>query len=183
MRLTTIVATAVASFGSLLSVVAQTSAPLYIVNGNEMSDVKHIPQSDIESIETLEVNDQIIAKYGTKASNGVIIITLKYDHYADFEDGSSFEEYIASQVDWDQSEQVARVVLRYTVMPDGEVEVGEIIESTDNRLRRKVLAAIEEAPNWTPAMRNGKAVASDHVLNIMLPEGKEMPEEPYIRIL
>ena len=52
MRITTIIVATVAAFGSLLSF-AQEGSPLYIVNGREMSDVKHIPQSDIESIEPL----------------------------------------------------------------------------------------------------------------------------------
>lgn len=172
---------AMATFGSL-SAVAQSS-PIYIVNGREMSDIKHIPQSDIESIEPLEIDDWSIARYGSRASNGVIIITLKYDTRASFEGGQSFEKFIASRVKWAPNEPVARVVLRYSVGTDGKVSVGDIIESTDNRLRRKVLAAIAESPMWTPASRNGVPVESDHVLDIRLPEGKEMPEEPYIRIL
>ena len=182
MRFTTILATAVATFGSLLAV-AQSAAPLYIVNGQEMSDVKHIPQSDIESIETLEVNEESIARYGTRASNGVIVITLKYDKHASFEGGRSFERYISEQVEWDSDEPAARVILRYTVGCDGRVVIGDIIESTDNRLRRKVLSAIEDSPAWTPASRNGVAVESKHVLDIKLPEGKQMPTERYIRIL
>ena len=171
-----------ATFGSLLAI-AHTSSPLYIVNGQEMSDIKHIPQSDIESIEPLEINDESIARYGSRASDGVIIITLKYDSKASFEGGQSFEKYIASQVKWAAHEPAARVILRYTVSTDGKVAVGDIIEATDNRLRRKVLAAIAESPKWIPASRNGEAVESDHVLDIRLPEGKEIPAEPYIRML
>ena len=182
MRLITTLATAIATLGSLLAV-AQTSAPLYIVNGQEMADVKHIPQSDIESIEPLEINDESIARYGERASNGVIIITLKYDTKASFEGGKSFEKYIASQVRWDSHEPAARVILRYTVGTDGKVAIGDIIESTDKRLHRRVLAAIAEAPKWSPATRDGKSIESDHVLDIRLPEGKQMPAEPYIRIL
>ncbi len=182
MRMSTILSTAMATIGSLLAV-AHTSSPIYIVNGQEMSDIKHIPQSDIESIEPLEINDENIARYGSRASDGVIIITLKYDTKALFEDGKSFEKYIASQVKWSSQEPAARVVLRYSVGKDGKVAVGDIIEATDNRLRRKVLSAIAESPKWTPASRNGQAVESDHVLDIRLPEGKEIPAEPYIRIL
>ena len=182
MRFITILATAIATFGSLLSF-AQGRSPLYIVNGREMSDVKHIPQSDIESIEPLEINDENIARYGHRASNGVIIVTLKYDKYASFEGGRSFERYISEQVKWDASEPAARVILRYTVGSDGQVTVGDTIEVTDKRLRRKVLAAIADSPKWTPASRNGVAVSSEHVLDIRLPEGKEIPAEPYIKIL
>lgn len=182
MRITTVIVATVAAFGSLLSF-AQGGSPLYIVNGREMSDVKHIPQSDIESIEPLEINDESIARYGNRASNGVIIITLKYDKYAEFQGGQSFERYISEQVKWDASEPAARVILRYTVGCDGKVCVSDIIESTDNRLRRKVLAAIAESPRWTPASRNGEPVISDHVLDIRLPEGKEIPAELYIKIL
>ena len=182
MRITTIIITAAATHGSLLSF-AQERSPIYIVNGREMSDIKHIPQSDIESIEPLEINDESIARYGNRASNGVIVITLKYDTRAEFEGGKSFEKYISSQVKWSDNEPAARVILRYTVTPEGKVVVGNTIEATDNRLRRKVMTAIASAPKWSPAMRNGKAVASEHILDIRLPKGKEIPEEPYIRIL
>ena len=83
---------------------------------------------------------------------------------------------------WGENEPAARVALRYTVTPEGETVAGAILESTDSRLRRRVLKALAEAPRWKPATKNGRPVESEGVLRIQLPEGKPLPGEPYIRI-
>jgi len=152
--------------------------PLYIVNGKIVGEIASIPPSDIESVEELPADEQTIARYGEEASNGVIVVTLRYDEPARFEageDGESFGSYIAGRVRWDDDEPAARVVLRYTVTAEGTVEATETLESTDSRLRRRVLKAVTEAPKWRPAIKGGKPVASEGVLRIQLPKGKRMP--------
>ena len=76
---------------------------------------------------------------------------------------------------WDASEPAARVVLRYKVTPEGDTVVHQELESTDKRLKRRVLKAVTEAPRWTPAQKNGRPIESEGVLRIQLPEGKRMP--------
>ncbi|MDE5962634.1 MAG: TonB-dependent receptor plug domain-containing protein [Alistipes sp.] len=151
--------------------------PLCIVNGTPTSeDVALIPPEDIERIETLPADEETIARYGEQASNGVILLTLRYDEPARFcVEGMTFGEYIARQVKWADDEPVARVVLRYTVTPEGRTVIAAELESTDNRLKRRVLKAVEGAPNWIPAMKNGQPVASEGVLRVQLPDGKRMP--------
>ena len=162
-----------ALFAATLSAVAQR--PLYIVNGVETEEIESIPPDDIENIESLPADEETIARYGEKAANGVILISLRYDKPAIFEAGTTFDEYIARQGRWDESEPTARVVLRYKITPDGETVVQQELESTDNRLKRRVLKALSEAPHWHPAQKNGVAVASEGVLHIQLPKGKRMP--------
>ena len=154
---------------------ARSQKPLYLVNGVERSDIDSIPPEEIEHIETLPADEETIARYGEKASNGVMLITLRYDQPARFSDTTTFDRYIARQVRWDDDEPVARVVLRYTVAPDGRTIVDETPEATDNRLKRRVLKAVEEAPLWTPAQKGGKPLASEGVLHVQLPEGRPMP--------
>ena len=105
----------------------------------------------------------------------VILISLRYDKPAIFEAGTTFDEYIAGQVKWDDDEPAARIILRYTVTPEGKAVLAQELESTDNRLKRRVLKALSEAPHWHPAQKNGVAVASEGVLHIQLPKGKRMP--------
>lgn len=131
--------------------------PLYIVNGKETSEIRSIPPEDIENVEML--------------------ITLRYDRPASFPADSAFGSYIARQVRWDESEPTARVVLRYKITPDGETVVQQELESTDNRLKRRVLKAVAEAPRWHPAQKNGAPVESEGVLSIQLPEGRRMPRQ------
>lgn len=151
--------------------------PLYIVNGKETSEIRSIPPEDIENVEMLPADEETIARYGQRAAHGVMLITLRYDRPASFPADSAFGSYIARQVRWDESEPTARVVLRYKITPDGETVVQQELESTDNRLKRRVLKAVAEAPRWHPAQKNGAPVESEGVLSIQLPEGRRMPRQ------
>ena len=157
---------------------AAAQEPLYLVNGKEVDEISSIPPDDMESVEMLPADEETIARYGEKAYNGVMVVTLRYDTPARFPAGESFDAYIASQVKWPEEETSARVVLRYTVTPEGRTVAGDELESTDSRLRRRVLKALEEAPLWEPATKNGTPVASEGVLRIQLPEGKPLPRLP-----
>lgn len=157
---------------------AAAQEPLYLVNGKEVDEISSIPPDDMESVEMLPADEETIARYGEKAYNGVMVVTLRYDTPARFPAGESFDAYIASQVKWPEEETAARVVLRYTVTPEGRTVAGDELESTDSRLRRRVLKALEEAPLWEPATKNGTPVASEGVLRIQLPEGKPLPRLP-----
>ena len=118
--------------------------PLYIVNGKETTEIRSIPPEDIENVEMLPADEETIARYGQRAAHGVMLITLRYDRPASFPADSAFGSYIARQVRWDESEPTARVVLRYKITPDGETVVQQELESTDNRLKRRVLKAVAE---------------------------------------
>ncbi|WP_346699915.1 energy transducer TonB [uncultured Alistipes sp.] len=151
--------------------------PLYIVNGKVMDEIQQIPPEEIERVETLPADEETIARYGERAAHGVILITLRYDEPASFPADTTFGSYIARQVRWEDNDPVARVVLRYTVTPEGIVRIDETLESTDNRLKRRVLKAVEESPRWQPALKNGRPISSEGVLSIQLPEGRRMPRQ------
>lgn len=163
---------------ALLAVTAVAAQrPLCIVNGERRTDIEAIPPADIERMEELPADEETIARYGEEASEGVILVTLRYDEPARFEAAPSFGEYIAARVRWDDDDPPARVVLRYTVTPEGAVVVGQELEATDNRLKRRVMKAMAEAPRWRPARKEGRPVASEGVLRIQLPEGKPLPRQ------
>lgn len=165
------------TFAFLAATLAATAQqPLYIVNGKPTDEIASIPPADIEHVEMLPADEQSVARYGEGASNGVMLITLRYDEPARFEaDTLSFNDYIARQVRWTDTDPVARVVLRYRITPEGETVVDTELEATDKRLKRRVLKAVEEAPRWRPARKNGTPVESEGVLHVQLPEGKRMP--------
>ena len=166
----------------LHSVSVWAQKPLYIVNGVEMESVQHIPEENIEHIDHLEANEESVAKYGQRANNGVIIITLRYDKEAEFMGGKSLADYIAERVKWPENWGVARFVARYTIAKDGSFLLGSILQSTDHQLRKRVLRVLQELPKWQPATKQGKAVESEYVLSVQLPKGKQMPKEPSIII-
>ena len=165
-----------------VSASAQIQTPLYIVNGVEMESVQHIPERNIEHIDHLEANEASVAKYGERANNGVIIITLRYDKEAQFTGDKPIADYVSERIKWNESWGVARYVTRYTIGTDGSFRLGTELESTDRQLRKRVLKVLQDLPKWKPATKQGKAVESDYVLAIQLPKGKAMPKEPYIVI-
>lgn len=160
--------------------------PLIIVNGQltELTDLKAISPENIERIDTEAVNETSVEKYGARANNGIIHVTLKYDEPARFEDGGiPFDDRVESLVKWGDEEPAARVSIRYTVTEDGRITPGEVLEATDRRLKRRVMSALNEYvknPHWKPASRNGVPVATAHVLQVRLPKGKSMPRERYL---
>lgn len=164
-------------FALALAFTAAAQQPLYIVNGVATEDISSIPPSDILETEMLPADEETIARYGAKASNGVTLITLRYDKPAVFGDGESFNNYISKQVKWAADEPAARVILRYTITSEGHTVIGTELESTDSRLKRRVLKAVAEAPLWHPAMKDGAPVDSEGVLRVQLPEGKPMPRQ------
>ena len=166
----------------LHSVSAWAQKPLYIVNGVEMESVRHIPEANIEHIDQLEANETTVAKYGERANNGVIVITLRYDREAEFTGGKPLSDYVGERVKWPENYGVARFVARYTVLSDGSFRIGTVLESTDHQLRKRVMKVLQTLPKWQPATKQGKAVESDYVLAVQLPKGKQMPKEPYIVI-
>ena len=56
--------------------VTQSNAPLYIVDGFQVSNINDIPPSDIASIDVLK-DASLTAIYGAKGGNGVVIVTTK----------------------------------------------------------------------------------------------------------
>ena len=158
------------------------TTPLYIVNGVEMESVKHIPEKNIEYIDHLPANEESVAKYGERANNGVIIVTLRYDKEAQFTGGRTLADYVEERIKWSEHWGVARFVARYTIGTDGEFRLGNVLQSTDHQFRKRVLKVLQSLPKWEPATKQGKAVESDYVLVVQLPKGKELPKEPYVVI-
>lgn len=163
----------------VVATAAYAQSPLYVVGGETMSSIDHIPQSNIESIDALPADEDTIALYGPQASHGVIVVTLRYDTAARFlsDDFASLTDYVASTVEWDDRMPTAKVSLRYTVDTDGRITVEEILQSTDKRLLRRIMRAIKTAPKWQPATRDGEPVRSEHLLNVTLPKGRQLPPE------
>lgn len=163
------------------------NVPLYIVNGKRMdyTEARDISPRNILSEKLLPADEQTIAKYGNEASNGVVLITLRYDTPARFEiDGKEqrYSSYIAERIKWGESDPIARVIIAFRVNADGTVSEREVLEASDKRLLRRIQKMMAEAPKWIPAQRDGKGVTTDHVLRITLPQGRQLPPEPVLII-
>ena len=164
--------------------VAAAHEPLYIVNGEVMTSIDHIQHEDIESIDVLPADEEAIARWGQAASDGVYVVTLRYDTAASFsaEGITNFTDYLAKHIRWDGTMPAERVSMRLMVDTEGVATICEVLQSTSRQFFKRVERAVAEAPRWTPAMRDGAAIASRHLVNIQLPAGKKLPTEPGVII-
>lgn len=158
---------------------------MYVVNGKIVDTIERIPQSDIESIDVLPADEETIAQWGMAASEGVIMVRLIYDTPASFSaDGvDNFTAYLAKHVKWRANMPAERVSLRITIDKDGVAHVSEVLDSTSRQYLKRVMKAIDSAPRWQPAMRDGVPIESLHLVNLQLPSGKDIPAEQFVIIL
>ena len=63
------------------------------MNGRETEEIASIPPEDIERVETLPADEETIARYGLRASNGVLLVTLRYDSPAVVPSDPTFWRY------------------------------------------------------------------------------------------
>ena len=171
--------TAITILATLCTIEVYAYKPLYVVNGTVVESIEHIPHENIERIDNLPANEETIAEWGIEASEGVILVTLRYDTEARFShlDFTNFTDYLASTVSWDETMPAERVSLRIVVDESGKATISEVIDSSSKQFLKRVTKAINNAPLWSPAERNGTPVESQHLVNLQLPKGKHMPRE------
>lgn len=159
--------------------------PLYVVNGVVVDNIDTIEQANIATIEMLPATDKTIADWGIEASEGVILVTLTYDTPAKFEaEGyTNFTDYLMHTVKWGNDMPAERVSLRIVVDSNGKVTITKILQSTSRQFLKRVERAITSSPQWQPATLNGQGVASTHMVNLLMPEGKTLPVEHGVIIL
>lgn len=162
--------------------VAFAREPLYVVNGRVVASIEDIPHEDIERIDVLPANEDTIAEWGSEASEGVIIVTLRYDTAATFvaEGYDNFTDYLAHTVRWSDMHPAERVSLRVKVDVEGRATVTEVLDATSRQFLRCVERAIAKAPLWSAAMRDGEAVESLHLVNLKLPINKALAIDPAV---
>ena len=169
----------IAILALLCTIEAYAYKPLYVINGTVVDSIEHIPHENIERIDNLPANEETIAEWGLRASEGVILVTLRYDTEARFShlNYSNFTDYLAATVRWDETMPAERVSLRIVVESSGKATISEVIDSSSKQFLKRVTKAINEAPLWNPAERNGTPVESQHLVNLQLPKGKQLPRE------
>ena len=158
---------------------------MYVVNGTVVESIEHIAQEDIESIDVLAADDETIAQWGLGASEGVILVTLRYDTpaYFEAEGENNYTSYLAHNVRWGKNMNPERVSLRIVVDSEGRATISKVLQATSRQFLKRVEQTISSSPLWHPATRNGKAVESTHLINLLLPEGESLPVERGVILL
>ena len=123
---------AITILAMICTIEAYAYKPLYVVNGAVMDSIEHIPHENIERIDNLPADEDTIAKWGLGASEGVILVTLRYDTEAQFsyDAFNNFTDYLASAVHWDDTMPAERVSLRIVVDRTGKATINEVIASS-----------------------------------------------------
>ena len=162
---------AITILAMLCAIEAYAYKPLYVVNGVVVDSIEHIPHENIERIDNLPADEESIAQWGLGASEGVILVTLRYDTEARFSHNgyNNFTDYLASTVRWEDTMSAERVSLRIVVDTSGKAVISEVISSSSKQFLKRVMKAIDQAPLWTPAQRDGVSVESLHLVNLQLP--------------
>ena len=90
---------------TLSTITLSARGPLYVLNGVRVESIESVEQSNIERIDHLPATEETIERWGIEASEGVIMVTLKYDTPARFEaEGhSNFTTYLQHKVKWDKN--------------------------------------------------------------------------------
>ena len=170
---------------SLSTITLSARGPLYVLNGVRVESIEGVEQSNIERIDHLPATEETIERWGIEASEGVIMVTLKYDTPAlfDAEGFNNFTTYLQHKVKWDKNMPAERVSLRIKVDCKGNVHIIKVLESTSRQFQKRVERAIASSPQWRAATKNGSSVESTHLVNLTLPEGKTIPVEPGIILM
>ena len=151
------------------------------------AEFDQISQGRIQSIEVLK-DDVAKEKYGDKAANGVIVVTMKRPQELDeivvvtYDDDDEPIQFLLAEPDTMprfQGEDMGafsiwlnRRIMRpkgckhtgtmkvsFIVDADGSVKDVKVYESVGEELDALVVSLISESPNWEPATSNGKPVA------------------------
>lgn len=170
---------------TLSTITLSARGPLYVLNGVRVESIEGVEQTNIERIDVLPATEETIEKWGIEASEGVIMVTLKYDTPAlfDAEGFNNFTTYLQHKVKWDKNIPAERVSLRLTIDSEGRATIAKVLQSTSRQYQKRVERAIALSPCWTPATKNGKAVESTQLVNLLLPVGKQLPVEHGVIIM
>lgn len=154
--------------------------PLLVVDGN-ISENKNIDSINPETIQSVNVlkGEPAIAKYGEKAKNGVLEITLKQDkpvffvveEMPEFPGGQeALRKFIANEVKYPVEAQEkaiqGKVFVNFVVSETGVVKDAKIARGVDPIIDNEALRVVNNLPAWKPGKQKGVAVNVSYTVPI-----------------
>lgn len=155
------------------------SAPLYLVDGVVVGSIDNLSPSDIKSVDVLK--DATAAIYGSRAANGVVLITTKqgrtdekptitYDGYYGWEN-------VYRKANTLNAQQYLAVINEGMVnggqMPYDITKMATSLNGNDNLAMvplvpnaAGILAGTNKGTNWMDAITNSNAPVQNHSLNL-----------------
>lgn len=130
--------------------------PIYIVDGMPIGGgIEYLNQSDIESIDVLK-DAAAAAIYGTRASNGVILITTKKGKQGKV--AVSYNGFVGTQKPW-RKLNLLNAREYATIINELNVNAGKPIKFSDP-------AALGEGTDWQKEVFNDNAFMQNHELSM-----------------
>ena len=173
---------------------ASGSSPLFIVR-QVWGEEREITKAEFDEIEPYRINSIEVLKdtdakekYGEKAANGVIVITMKRPQELDeivvisYDDNdepvpfylvepetmptfqgegmSAFSRWLNMRIARPKGcKHTGKMKVSFVVDEEGAVKDVKVMESVCEELDKLVVSLIEQSPKWEPATANGKPVS------------------------
>ncbi|MBB3188530.1 TonB-dependent receptor [Microbacter margulisiae] len=143
------------------------ATPLYVVDGVVVSNIDYLSPSDIQSIDVLK--DATAAIYGSRAANGVILVTTKQGRGKQ-KPSISYDGYYGVQNLY-KKEQVLNAQQYLTIIQEARVNSGLLPFTNDYIIQnvpdgQSFLDGTNKGTNWLDAITNNNAPIQSHALNI-----------------
>ena len=144
------------------------AAPLYVVDGTVVGNIDYLSPSDIQSIDILK--DATSAIYGSRAANGVVLVTTKQGKVGQ-KPLISYDGYYGVQNVY-KKEQILNAQQYLAIIQEARVNSG-LLPFTNNYIIQNVpdgqgiLNGTNKGTNWLNAITNNNAPIQSHALNIV----------------
>ncbi len=136
--------------------------------------------SDLKSLEDVSLTQEPVEVVGVGSAAKGEDGTPEDLVPADFPGGTDkLMEYLAMNIRYPESamkeSRSGRTIVGYTIGADGSIYNIKILKSSSPDLDEEAIRVVKKMPNWTPAMRNGKAIETEFALpvNFRLPSSPE----------
>ncbi|MFA9391175.1 MAG: TonB family protein [Prolixibacteraceae bacterium] len=154
--------------------------PLIVIDGKiSKDDINEIDPNAIQSINVLK-DQSAIDKYGVKAKDGVIEISMKKEEARISPEGETFiivedmPQYPGGKEALDQYIRDAaskfgltgKAFVTFTINAKGEVQDAKVVGSTPDQLKAPALKIVKEMQKWKPGMQRGKPVKVSYTVVI-----------------
>lgn len=152
-----------------------SSSPLYIVDGLPQNDIDYLNPNDIESI-AVHKDASVAAIYGSRGSNGIIIITTKSGS-KDSKMTINYDTYLGTQEPWKRPYMLtAKEFIEYKNRAADNANVARLTEFSTQENINTVLDFVaknsgESGTDWWKEIINDRAFVQNH--NISLSGGSE----------
>ena len=133
--------------------------PLYVVDGVPVNDISYLSPADIESVDILK-DAASSAIYGTRAANGVVLITTKKGEAGKMT--VSYEGYYGVQ---NVAKKIEMLNASEYMMIINEALANDNNPSNDNRFSQEEIDSAGEGTNWIDAMFSKNAPIQNHTFS------------------